>query len=686
MIALTAARVADAERQDLQFGPLLVIGSKRHKSLLESHLPSAQLVLEPFGRNSAPAIVAACLMSAPDDLLLVMPADHHITAPRAFLDAIAIGQIAAARGEIVTFGIKPDHAAIDYGYIETSPISTETEIKNVVRFTEKPEKKIAEEYVQSGGHFWNSGIFLFSVKAMLSAFEEHAPDILARMRDIFAQKDDGDWYISEGPFREVENISIDYAIMEKASNVKVVPVDMGWSDVGGYKALWEMLAEGPDSNVAMGRALVENSRNVFVRSQGPLIAASGLEDMAIIAKDDVVMIAPLADAAAVKRLGAQTQSLGSSISLSADTAQRAYNTLDRSFRLWLDVAWDAERGGFVECLSQEGVPDLLAARRVRVQARQVFSFANAILLGSSNSSHALELVDKGLNYLNSACKHPAGGWYHTISSDGKPLDETRDLYDHAFVMLAGASAYEATQRGQALQMAEQALEFITVNMRDSARGGYFESPAKEGSRRSNPHMHLLEAFLALFKATGRQVFLDEATEIVLLFERYFFDPRENILREHFNSDWTPAEGLPGKQFEPGHHYEWASLLAMYERLTGRDMRSWRTRLIKTADLSGRNQKNGFAYNLALPDTSVLDSNSRIWHQLEMFRARVLHPNTAAIGAADRLFDDFDRAYLKPAPEGGWIDELDANGKVVSDKIPASILYHLITAFLPALRR
>lgn len=683
MIALTAERLHTVKRDDLEIGRTLVVGSKKHELLLRKQLPNADLILEPFGRNSAPAVAAACLASEADDLILILPADHHIEKPEQFLKAIAVGQLAAADGAIVTFGVKPTHPATDYGYILAD--EDDSPLQVVSNFVEKPCRDRAIEYVSSGRYYWNAGIFLFKASVMKRAFEAHAPEILATMRTLIGDKREGCWSLDPATFESVNDISIDYAIMERETNIQMVPVDMGWSDVGGYEALWEMYAASEKDTVTFGPAITQETERLFVRTDHPLVCVSGVSDLAIVANADVVMIAPLADPAAIKALGKAAQQNTKSINISSQTAKRANDLLWEVLSHWQNVAWDKENGGFFESLNMDGSPDRLADRRVRVQARQVFSFASAISLGAPNPDISASLVMDGLDYLQTKCRHDGGGWAHRVSAKGEIVDPTRDLYDHAFIMLAGASAYQATSDLRALEMALEALDFIDRKLVDPKSGGYFEGVPCTAPRRANPHMHLLEAFLALYGATGDRTYLDRATKIVSLFERKFFDYDANILREFFNDTWNPDSGEKGRLFEPGHHYEWSSLLALYDHEVGRGTISWRRRLIKTADELGVDSSTRLAFNVVLANGKVVDSRHRIWHQLEMFRARMLHPGTAPPGDADRILENVISEYFDPMPRGTWLDEKDSSGKPTSTTIPGSILYHLITALSPALR-
>ena len=684
MIELTSTRLHAKRIAGLEIDQTLVVGSKKHETLLRSQLPDARLILEPFGRNSAPAVAAACIVSDPSDLLLILPADHHIEKPEVFLEAIASAHHAAADGAIVTFGVKPTHPATGYGYIRSGV--TSNLIKPVAEFVEKPPLEKAEQYARSGMYYWNAGIFLFRTSSMIEAFQKFAPEVLETVESSISSKRSTIIDLDPNRFEDVQDVSIDYAIMEREKNINVVPVDMGWSDVGGYDALWEMFSENEHDNVTFGPVITDQSRRLYVRSEGPLVSVSGLDNITVVAKPDVVMISPRSDPDSVKRLGSASQTNPDAHSITMQTSSAAKSLMWGAFECWGTRAWDTQNGGFVESLSMAGVPQPGIERRVRVQARQVFSYAQALLLGYENESVATAHVMNGLQYLSSTCRHPDEGWVHRISEHGRATDSTRDLYDHAFIILAGAAAYRATGKRLGLELAEEALSFIDSRLKDSAFGGYVEGmPADAKHRRANPHMHLLEAFLELFEATQDQKYLDRATEIVSLFERHFFDPQTDLLREYFEQDWSIAKGKKGQIFEPGHHYEWASLLCFHSRLTGRDTISWRRRLIATADRYGCENEPGFACNSVYVDGKVADDSRRIWHQLEKFRARLLHPETAFPGAADTFFAEMKTAYFNPMPNGIWIDDIDHSGQVRSKAVPASILYHVVTALKPALR-
>lgn len=679
LIEDTADRFADSSVAGVSFGRPLVVGSQKHARLLDRVLPDARKILEPFGRNSAPAVAAACLAYSPDDLILILPADHSIQDVPAFHRAIAAAAEAAKSGAIVTFGIAPTHPATGYGYIkarETGGLNIPVQVEE---FVEKPDLAVAKSYLDAGTYYWNAGIFMFKARVMLEALQTHAPEVLSGTRAALSDLAAETIHIAPEAFADTPSISIDYAVMERAKNVQTVPVNMAWDDVGGYPALHEMLVQSPTDNHTHGPVLVENATGLYVRSEGPIIAVSGLSDLVIVATDNEVMITPMADAQAVKSLGAQVQKKRHTLGLSTELIEQTRDWMWTAFEVWSEKAWDAEQGGFVEQLSLTGEPDLNTDRRVRVQPRQVFSFAKAIEMGWSGGDKARTLVDKGVAYIDTRLRHPDGGWVHKVKRDGTPIDARRDLYDHAFLILAGATAYRVTGNTTALQIADDAIAFIDSELKDDVNGGWFESCQRELPRRANPHMHLLEAMMAYYQATGCEKALARAAECVRLFETRFFNPANDVMAEFFTQDWrldTPEDDVI---WEPGHHYEWATLLYEYEQLTGHDTGSWRRRLIARADNTGKNVNTNLSINAVRADGKTIDEHSRLWHQLERFRARYVAVPPTDRRQLEKELSQIMEIFLSKGPRGGWIDECNDAGTAVSKFVPASMLYHVQTA-------
>ncbi|GKY87553.1 mannose-1-phosphate guanylyltransferase/mannose-6-phosphate isomerase [Sinisalibacter aestuarii] len=269
------------------------------------------ILIEPEGRNTAPAVLAAALWvekTDPDGLMLVAPSDHVVPDAPAFRAAVETGAEAARAGKLVTFGITPDHAETGYGYLELAeaPDMSAPAAMDLLRFVEKPDAATAEDYVASGRHLWNAGIFLFSVRAILDAFRAHAPDLIAPVSAAVeaGRPDLGFLRLDPGAWAGAESISIDYAVMERAGNLAVVPYGAGWSDLGGWDAVWR--ASGPDENgvATSGPTTAIDCTNTLLRSEdeGLQLVGLGLENIIAVAMPDAVLVADASRAQDVKQV------------------------------------------------------------------------------------------------------------------------------------------------------------------------------------------------------------------------------------------------------------------------------------------------------------------------------------------------------------------------------------------------
>jgi len=261
--------------------------------------PGAVLI-EPEGRNTAPAVLAAALwleQADPDGLMLVAPSDHVVPDAAAFRAAVEIGRAAAEAGKLVTFGITPDRAETGYGYLELgeAPDAGAPRAVDLLRFVEKPDAASAAEMVATGRHLWNAGIFLFSVRAIIDAFRAHAPELVGPVGEAVAKgrADLGFHRLDPATWSKVEDISIDYAVMERAGNLAVVPFAAGWSDLGGWDAVWR--ESGPDgAGVATaGKATAIDCRDTLLRSEDENleVVGLGLEGIIAVAMPDAVLVA-----------------------------------------------------------------------------------------------------------------------------------------------------------------------------------------------------------------------------------------------------------------------------------------------------------------------------------------------------------------------------------------------------------
>ena len=282
------------------FAPPLIVCNEAHRFLIAEQIASAGIagagiVLEPEGRNSAPAITAAALLVAEKDpraILWMMAADAAITDTPALRQALAAALPAARAGFIVTFGIFPTAAETGYGWIEPGAALPEAPgVDRIARFIEKPDAGTAARLFASGRHLWNSGMFVFSAAALLEELALHAPAVLAAVRRaVETRRVDPDFIrLGAEAFRASPSISLDVALAERTRRAAVVPANLGWSDVGSWDALWQIEAKDAAGNVALGDVLLESAANCYVRSEGRLTAVVGLEDAVVVVTDDAVL-------------------------------------------------------------------------------------------------------------------------------------------------------------------------------------------------------------------------------------------------------------------------------------------------------------------------------------------------------------------------------------------------------------
>jgi len=289
------------------------------EQLTEIGVDPAAVLIEPEGRNTAPAVLAAALWLAqkdPDAMMLVAPSDHVVPDAAAFRDAVAAGKIACEAGDLVTFGIRPDRPETGYGYLELADGAGDFSPKprKLRRFVEKPDAKTAADMVASGTFLWNGGIFLFSVTTLIEGFKTHAPTLVAPIGQAVAnaEPDLGFLRLAAEPWAEAADISLDYAVMEKASNLSVVPFDGGWSDLGGWDAVWRESEMDTSGVVTSGAATSIDCTDSLLRSENENleIVGIGLKNIFAIAMPDAVLVADMSRAQDVKKAVAALKSKG----------------------------------------------------------------------------------------------------------------------------------------------------------------------------------------------------------------------------------------------------------------------------------------------------------------------------------------------------------------------------------------
>ena len=298
MLQATWRRVAD-----LADAAPIVVAGEDHRFLVAEQLrqvgaPTPAIVLEPVGRNTAPAIAAAAMQAMADGgdpLLLVLPSDHVVRDAEAFRAAVRAAMPAADAGTLVTFGIVPDAPETGFGYIQADVVdeaATGDGVRGVLRFVEKPDVATAQAYLDAGGHFWNSGMFLLRASRYLEELQRFRPDIVAAVRKAFdAAARDGDFIrLDKAAFADCPSDSIDYAVMEKTAAAGVLPVSIGWNDVGSWSALWEVSEQDADGNAHQGDVIAIDSRNSYAYARR-LVALVGVDDLVVVETDDAVLVA-----------------------------------------------------------------------------------------------------------------------------------------------------------------------------------------------------------------------------------------------------------------------------------------------------------------------------------------------------------------------------------------------------------
>jgi mannose/cellobiose epimerase-like protein (N-acyl-D-glucosamine 2-epimerase family) len=356
---------------------------------------------------------------------------------------------------------------------------------------------------------------------------------------------------------------------------------------------------------------------------------------------------------------------------------------DHAWPLWLAHGVDWERRAFHEHLDHASLQCRASFRRLRVAARQTYVFSRAARHGVPRAAEATVI---GLEFLRGPARLADGGYAWRFDLDNRPIDETRDLYDHAFVLLAFAAAAGVVGADEVREDALKLLDYIATRFAH-AEDGYVESiPAGSGERRQNPHMHLFEALLAATEAFEDTAFFKHASGLAALFADRFFQAREGALPEYFDEKLVPVRDGGRFVSEPGHHYEWIWLIDWYQAVaaaigapassdpTGPELDLAARLLFESAERHGVSPASGLVINGLWSDGTVADGGFRLWPQTERLKAVArLRPDglPAALAALARHI-----AGVRP---GLWIERMDAGGQAVAEPAPATSLYHLTAA-------
>jgi mannose-1-phosphate guanylyltransferase/mannose-6-phosphate isomerase len=283
----------------IRFGPPIVICGLNHlgpvsEELVREKVVDATIVLEPKPRNTSPALAVAALIQAernPDELMLVLPADHVIARPESLYQACLDACAVALDGRIVTFAVTPTAPETGYGYIKKGDALGEG-VFEVEAFREKPDLATAEIYLADGRYAWNAGIFLFKASAFLAELSIHAPQVLAAASEALtrSRRENGQIHLDESAFIQAPSISVDYAVMEPTHRAAVVPVDMGWSDVGSFQTLWDLAEKDANANASQGPTALFDTQGCLVRSENVPVALIGVENLVVIATAQGILV------------------------------------------------------------------------------------------------------------------------------------------------------------------------------------------------------------------------------------------------------------------------------------------------------------------------------------------------------------------------------------------------------------
>ena len=295
----------------LEAGAPVVVCNEEHRfmvaeQLRQLDLQASALILEPQGRNTAPAVALAALQAVgtdPDAVLLVLPADHLITDVDAFVAAVGKALPLASEGRLMTFGVVPTAPETGYGYIKCGA-EVAQDLFELERFVEKPDAATAQGYLEGGGYLWNSGMFLLRAQSYLDELGKHAPDILSCCQRAMAATTADMHFVRPDAqaFTECPSDSIDYAVMEKTAVGGVVSLDCGWSDVGAWSALWDVAERDAQGNVCRGDVITDNCRNSYFRSDSRLVAATGVDNLVVVETADAILVADREKVQDVKRI------------------------------------------------------------------------------------------------------------------------------------------------------------------------------------------------------------------------------------------------------------------------------------------------------------------------------------------------------------------------------------------------
>lgn len=663
-------------------GELVVVAGESHRVWIVDQLAeigvTAHVLLEPQARDSAAAMAAAAAWTVArhwQGVNVFVASDHHIPDVQAFRDAALVAARTANEGRIVTLGVKPHEASSAYGYIRPAGPG----LAAVEAFIEKPDAATAAEHV-AAGYLWNSGNFVVAADTLLGELRNHAPAVVAAA--LAAVPADSGHAVESltDEFSKAPKISIDYALMEKTQLASVLEVDFAWSDLGAWDAI---AASGAGDT---GLHILEDAEGCLLRScEGVMIAAIGVRNLAIVAEPDAILVCDMSRAQDVKKV---VDRLKISLPQYVDFPKVEEATLAAEAKCFIDwmrlkalPVWStigqAESGAFSELIGMDGRA-VATSRRARVQARQIYVYAQAGTLGWSGPWR--RATTTGVDELFRFYLRADGLSRTLLAADGAPLDETAMVYDQAFIMFALAMAHAA-------KVEDPTLEARAATIRDhllrQAEPNGAVTEAAPPLHQSNCHMHLFEASLAWEEQSEDPAWAVFTDSLARLAMTTFIDGEGGFLREFFGPDWKPAPGEDGRLVEPGHQFEWAWLLARYGRLRNDAKALEAARRLFAFGVRGISDTSGVAMDGLNEDGSVRTQRARLWPQTEWLKASLILAELAQDGDRIHYLEQAAAALralrLYLTPDGLWRDKRLPDRSFIDEPAPASSLYHIMAA-------
>ncbi len=662
---------------------LIVVGGVTHRRWIVEQLAeigvTAQVLLEPEARDSAPAMAAAAIWAHrrdPSSIVAFVASDHHIPDHDTFRHALLQATAGAGSGQIVTLGLRPTAPSPAYGYIKPGGRG----LSPVAAFVEKPDAATAAAYI-ADGYLWNSGTFIVSTRTFIDELKAWAPEIEIAVSASIRTDDSATVQTLSESFGRAPRISVDYAVMEKTTLASVLEVDFAWSDLG----TWDTISATGQAHE--DRHILEDTTGCLIRApEGMIVGALGLNNLVIIAEADAVLVCDLDRAHDVKQLVEQMRTRSPR---HLDFARDRPESLTQGgvrFADWLRLralpVWSTlgveEDGMFAEALLLDGrVPEL--PHRIRVQTRQIYAYAQAGTLGWTGPWRTLVLT--GLTRLYDSYLQEDGRGRALVSAAGLPIDGTAMLYDQIFVLFALAAA-------KAAGIDDETLEPRAIKLRDALLAEALPNGALKEFEphpyQANAHMHLLETCLAWEEISDDPQWARLADRVAGLALDTFIDPDNGFLREFFNADWKPAGGDDGHLVEPGHQFEWTWLLSRYGRRRGDQRALAAAARLYTAGRSGILDDPEIVVDALNDDGSIRSSRARLWPQSEWIKAALILAETATPDDRIPLLEDAATAlkalWLYLTPDGLWHDKRLVDGGFVDEPAPATSLYHIMAAF------